>query len=271
MRIINYILLVLVTVLWAGVQLASAEETPNDAIETSAIHIENLVENSVVYVISFYTQDGTHVAHNAGMIEPFDTVEIIIEDVDDIPSGFIGSAIISANQPVAASMTLSDGETVKNFSLPTTGITAQQLNVKKMADIVTRLMIQNTTSQAILIHLNYVDPTRSTACVTSHEIAALGVLEVDIEGTTCLADGYDGTVNITSATARAAFVATAFDITPSTGLFYTFVSAVRLTWLSARPFSIPITGVAFVSMIFITVKVVFSMHTSKSSDASTRQ
>ncbi len=171
----------------------------------SSFQVMNLGTTRANVAVVYYREDGT-VAGNASydyQVEPKSSVNIYQPNVPNLPSGFKGSAVVSADQPVAAigseQVTYSDGR-IGNSQY--SGIGAAELgqkfylpNVNKLfggGQWSSRITVQNTTASAATGTVTFYNADGTTANTQSVSLPARGSVTLSQINNASLPNGWLG-------------------------------------------------------------------------------
>jgi len=200
----------LVTVL----ALATAVVYADGGTWGGSLQAQNLGTENARIQIDYYDQDGVFITSQIFLdVAPGANINVYFAALSSLPDGFIGSAVVSSNQPIAAigNETVVYGSTIGNSSY--SSVSESETGDVVYAPLVmknyggsqwsTQLAVQNTGAASTTVTIEYYDSTGSvvSGATESQPLAGYGSAVFDQLDNAGLSDGFIGSAKISAASA----------------------------------------------------------------------
>jgi len=145
-----------------------------DNTDSTAILVHNMGDLDANVVVDFYAQDGSLISGPTGVIPPDGSMSFPQMGDDNLPDPFLGSAVISADQPIVALVGQNklDGSYYEDFSEGTTSAILPLVQ-KGYYGYNTEIAIQNVGAEPIEVVVNYEGDAEGTPVAETEVISGL--------------------------------------------------------------------------------------------------
>jgi len=194
--------------------LPTAAVYADDGTWTGSSQVQNLGTGNATILIEYYDQNGNLVTSVTFTdVAPGASINVYNTALASLPDGFIGSAVVSSDQPIAAigNETVLYGAAIGGSSY--SGVSESETSDVVYAPLVmkkyggsqwsTQLAVQNTGAASTTVTIYYYDSTGSvvSGATESQALAAYGSAVFDQLDNAGLSDGFIGSAKISAATA----------------------------------------------------------------------
>ncbi len=183
-------------------------DTAYTASFTTSITYQNIGSGTATVVVTFYAENsGTAINGGSYTLAPGASSSLFAGNVTGLPAGFKGSAVLSSNEPIAATMvqiSTGDGTLVRNRPL-SNGLAEGSTNVllatvlRNRFDTTSRFAIQNTESTPINFTLRIFNADAGGALVTTdtkNNVPPNSAIYYDMGTLTGIPDNFNGSATI---------------------------------------------------------------------------
>jgi hypothetical protein len=172
---------------------------------STSITYQNVGAAAATIAIVYYKEDGSNVTFPAGTLNAGASSSVFAGSVTGLSAGFQGSAILSSNEPVVATLVQVGQGTGAPKNRPlSNGFSAGSSKVliatalKNAFGVSTKFSVQNASAGNVDLTIKFFNTTSSTPVHTINVAAlALGAAKyIDVGATAALPDGFSGSATV---------------------------------------------------------------------------